>query len=445
MARPAKNQPVALGERVNLTAGIIERLACPQGKEQVFLRDSLAPGLCVRVSAQGAKTFVFERKVGQRTVRRTIADVRNVSIEDARDAARQAYLAFDQGVDPWAEQRALVVRKQAAADKAVATVAEAWAVYLADRKDHWGDRHYSDHEKLSAAGGEKAVRGTRGTGVTKPGVLHSLMALQLSDLTAPTVEAWAATEAKTRATQARLGARMLSAFVSWCEDQDAYSGLVLRGSAAVKTRRTRAALGKAKVKTDSLLREQLPAWFAAVRKIGNPSISAYLQALLLTGARPIEVREMRWGDIDWAWQGLNIRDKVEGDRIIPLTPYVASLLAALPRRNDWVFSSPESASGQITSPNTPHEKACVVAGIKPVTLHGLRRSFKSLTEWLEMPAGVVAQIMGHKPSATAEKHYTVRPLDLLRLHHEKIETWVLEQAGVPFSAPAAKGTRLKAV
>ena len=44
-----------------------------------------------------------------------------------------------------------------------------------------------------------------------------------------------------------------------------------------------------------------------------------------------------------------------------------------------------------------------------MTLHGLRRSFKSLTEWLEVPVGVVAQIQGHKPSATAEKHYTVRP------------------------------------
>ena len=53
------------------------------------------------------------------------------------------------------------------------------------------------------------------------------------------------------------------------------------------------------------------------------------------------------------------------------------------------------------------------------------------------PVGVVAQIQGHKPSATAEKHYTVRPLELLRLHHEKIEAWMLEQAGVTFDAKAA--------
>jgi len=56
---------------------------------------------------------------------------------------------------------------------------------------------------------------------------------------------------------------------------------------------------------------------------------------------------------------------------------------------------------------------------------------KVLTEWLEIPTGVVAQVMGHKPSATAEKHYTVRPLDLLRMHHERTEEWILEQAGIP--------------
>lgn len=87
----------------------------------------------------------------------------------------------------------------------------------------------------------------------------------------------------------------------------------------------------------------------------------------------------------------------------------------------------------------PHNDACAVAGIDDLTIHGLRRSFKSLTEWLEIPAGVVVQLMGHKPSATAEKHYTVRPLDLLRRHHEKIEAWILERAGIVFDAHAARG------
>jgi integrase len=63
----------------------------------------------------------------------------------------------------------------------------------------------------------------------------------------------------------------------------------------------------------------------------------------------------------------------------------------------------------MTTPQKAHSQACAAAGIDGLTLHGLRRSFKSLTEWLEIPAGVVAQIMGHKPSAIAEKHYRRRP------------------------------------
>jgi hypothetical protein len=33
----------------------------------------------------------------------------------------------------------------------------------------------------------------------------------------------------------------------------------------------------------------------------------------------------------------------------------------------------------------------------------------------------------------------VRPLELLRLHHERIEAWILEQAVIVFDAKAAPG------
>ena len=130
---------------------------------------------------------------------------------------------------------------------------------------------------------------------------------------------------------------------------------------------------------------------------------------------------------------LTIKDKVEGERTIPLTPFLAHLLAALPRRNEWVFSSPTAANGRIQEPRIAHNKALDAAGLPHVSLHGLRRSFGTLSEWVEMPAGVVAQIQGHKPSATAEKHYRRRPLDLLRKWHTQLEAWILEQAGIAFS------------
>jgi len=77
-----------------------------------------------------------------------------------------------------------------------------------------------------------------------------------------------------------------------------------------------------------------------------------------------------------------------------------------------------------------HNKALTAAGLPALSIHGLRRSFGTLAEWVECPAGVSAQIMGHKQSATAEKHYRVRPLDLLRQWHTKIEAWILNEAGI---------------
>jgi integrase len=41
------------------------------------------------------------------------------------------------------------------------------------------------------------------------------------------------------------------------------------------------------------------------------------------------------------------------------------------------------------NPEIAHRKACGVANLDGLTLHGLRRSFASLTEWLEVPAGAL--------------------------------------------------------
>jgi len=159
---------------------------------------------------------------------------------------------------------------------------------------------------------------------------------------------------------------------------------------------------------------------------------------LLTGARREELAFLTWENVDFQWKAITIKDKIDGERTIPLTPYVASLLAALPRRNEWVFSSPAAKSGRLQEPRIGHNKALSAAGLPELSIHGLRRSFGTLAEWVECPAGVSAQIMGHKPSATAEKHYRVRPLDLLRMWHTKIEGWILEQAGIEQPAEDAK-------
>jgi integrase len=434
MARPSKYIPLNLNQAQDLTAGAIDRLTCPADKMQAFLRDSKAPGLRVRVTATGAKAFVFEAKLDRQTIRRTIGNVKSWSIDQARTEARRMAVLLDNGQDPREIERQRQQDQANAKNMATAqalTVGEVWCAYIEQRRPLWGERHYRDHIEKSKAGGLPSGRRGFAQVPTKPGPLACLMALRMTDLTQERIEAWAALEAKTRPTSARLAWRLLKVFLTWCAEQPEYTTLMLNKNPA-KTQKTREALGKAGVKSDVLQRSQLSAWFAAVQQLQNPTIAACLQIMLLTGARPGEVLGLRWEDVNNQWKGIAIRDKVEGTREIPLTPYVEHLLCGLPRRNDWIFSSPTSASGCLTEPNTPHTRACRTAGINSLTLHGLRRSFKSLTEWLEVPVGVVAQIQGHKPSATAEKHYTVRPLELLAMHHERIEAWILEQAGIDF-------------
>ena len=448
MARPKKTDTPDIAERINLTAGAIERLACPAGKQQAFMRDSEAPGLRVRVTPAGAKSFVYESKLNRQTIRRTIGDVKLWSIEQARTEARRLAVVLDSGQDPREierQQQAVQAAEKAAAaakveaDKVAAlTVGGVWCDYIEKRRLFWGELHYRDHIDKAKAGGLPSGRRGGGKQLTKPGPLAALMPLALKDLHQATIERWAADEGKTRPSSARLAWRLLTVFLTWCAEQPEYAALLPDKNPA-KTKKAREALGKPGTKTDVLQREQLAAWFAAVQQIQNPIIAACLQMMLLTGARPGEVLALRWEDVNTQWKGISIRDKVEGTREIPATPYMLHLLAALPRRNEWVFSSPTSASGCLTEPNNPHTRACAAAGLEGLTLHGLRRSFASLTEWLEVPAGVVAQIQGHKPSATAEKHYKVRPLELLRVHHERIEAWILEQAGIVFDAKAAPG------
>lgn len=470
--------------RVRLTAGRVEAFACPVGKSQAFLWDTEAPSLMLRATPTGRKTYAFEGRLNGATIRVSIGTSADWSLDAARKRAAELKQLVDSGQDPREIERQQQADREAKKAAQVAmveadrvagvTLGEVWAVYLEDRRPFWGERHYADHVKMSKAGGEVARRGVKpsadGTKArTVPGPVFELLALPLRDLTPAKVEAWATEQAKSRPTYARLCWRCLKVFLNWCAEHPTYAALLVTANPA-KTKRTREVLGKPGTKDDALQREQLPAWFAAVRRIQNPVIAACLQVSLLTGARPGEVLTLRWEDVNSQWKGLTIRDKVEGERVIPLTPYVAHLLAGLPRRNEWVFPSfralgsdpatikrreakharkgqtapagdmvQASASGHLADPSAAHRCACTAAGLDGLTLHGLRRSFSSLTEWLEIPAGVVAQIQGHKPSATAEKHYKRRPLDLLRLHHERIEAWILEQAGVQFDAQAEPG------
>ena len=426
----------------NFTAEVIASYQCKAGKSQSIYWDAKTTGLGLRVTSSGAKSYIFETSLNNKTLRMTIGDIRTYSIKVAQVEATNLKAMTDKGIDPRQIKAELIINNQAKvqakkdyeAAKLIQekhnnlTLGMVWPIYIEARRKRWSEWSIRDHENIARVGGEKKIRGK---GLTEAAPLALLLNVKLSDLTGIRIAEWLAMEAETRATRAALAFRLLSGFINWCDSQAEYKGLVPNG--ACKAQQVRDEMPSIKTKEgDSLQREQLGLWFKSVNTLSNRVQSNYLQALLLTGARRRELAELKWVDVDFKWLSMTIRDKVEGERTIPLTPYVAHLLATMPRRNEWVFSSPKSSNGHIEEPRQSHKRALVAAGLPDLSIHGLRRSFGSLSEWTEAPTGVVAQIMGQKPSAIAEKHYRRRPLDLLRMWHVKIEEWILEQANVIF-------------
>lgn len=465
------------GNRVKLTAGRIADFQCQPGKSQTLFWDSEAPGLAVRVTANGAKSYVFETRLAGKTARFTIGDVRTWALDGpagstqtARAQANRLKALVDQGIDPRKEAAAREAEAAAADAEAKARellVADAWHAYLEFQRDKmkrahiergkkWGERHLLDHERMASPGGEKRKRSNA---ETKPGALYPLLRKRMADVSVTVLKDWQRAEAAVRPTKARQAFEAFRAFWRWCGQRPEYAAIINPGAVESKELRDEVP-GRKTRPADVLEAEQLPAWFAEVSKL-NPVPSAYLRIDLLTGARREELAALQWTDVDFRWRRIRLNDKVDGERVVPMTPYVESLLRDLKKRNDtrppqerilhgkvirndlenwepspWVFSSQTSANGRIQEPREAHNRALAAAGLPHVTLHGLRRSFATLAEWqAEIPTGVVAQIMGHKPSATAEKYYKRRPLEMLREWHAKYEAWILERAGIEFASP----------
>jgi hypothetical protein len=100
------------------------------------MRDAKSPSLRVRVTAAGAKSFVFEAKLNRKTIRRTIGDVRAWSIDAARAEANRLRVTVDGGDDPREIRRAKAKARADLFKREVAeavNVSEAWNVYLAER------------------------------------------------------------------------------------------------------------------------------------------------------------------------------------------------------------------------------------------------------------------------------------------------------------------------
>lgn len=426
-------------KHIGFTAPKLKALKCEKGKSQTIYWDSKTPSLGFRVTPSGSKAFIFETWFAGKCLRITIGDTDTWSLGNAQAEARRLRVLTDQGTDPRIEKAKSEAKSKASRLKGTKGLI-VWDEYIKARQHQWGDRHKADHFDMVRKGGQKVTRGLKKgqPSIKQKGILLDLLSLPINEITKDRIVPWLKKETKARPARARLALSALRAFLRWAGDQNDYKALVDITACDRLTKELPPKLAK----DDCLQKEQLKIWFKNVNKISNPVIKAYLQALLLTGARRNELATLEWADVDTQWHTAVIRDKVEGNRTIPLTPYVELLIGNLKRENKFVFSSLTAKSGRLTEPRKAHQVVIESAGIPNLSIHGLRRSFGTLAEWVECPAGISAQIMGHKPSAIAEKHYRRRPIDLLRMWHTKIEKFILDEAEIPQPKEGSKRLRV---
>lgn len=439
--------------RIKLTAGRVSDFICTTGS-QSFLWDTESPGLAVRATEAGSKSYIHQGKLNTKDVRITIGSVKSWSIGDARQESRRLQTLLDGDVDPrqLKADKLVIHNARLAREKSMdESLLVPWDEYIQENtvkiRDPWGQRHIDDHTRMSTTGGEKRKRSS---GTTQEGLLRPLLALNFKQLTQATVTKWLQDNSQNRPTQTALAYRLFRAFYNWLSEHEIYKDLVVED--LLSTKKIRSNVPKVLPRKVAIQREQLADWFKAVKSLPSKVHQTYLQILLLTGARREELAELQWDKVDFKNRVIEIKDKVDDSRLrtIPLTPYVAKLLsdlkdeikvqlAARNLRNKthdqlsaYVFPS-RGASGYIVSPtHRIYTEALKREGLEHLAAHDLRRSFATMGEEADVSDGVIKQIMGHKPKSgdTTEAHYKVRTIGRLRDKHIEIERWILEQAGI---------------
>jgi hypothetical protein len=126
---------------MRLTKEAIEKAKRPSiGRNEYFIRDNVAHGLGVRITASGAKSFIFEARIKGRTRRMTLGTWPDLNLVLARQRVMEIRTRIAVGEDP--ATKAADARKET-------TFGGLIALYM--------ERHAKPH-KRSAALDEKLLR-----------------------------------------------------------------------------------------------------------------------------------------------------------------------------------------------------------------------------------------------------------------------------------------------
>ena len=114
MNKTDKNSYMALtrksvSSRFHFTPERLRQATCPASKQQQLYWDDSPRCLGIRITANGAKTFIFEYRLNDKNARYSIGRADSWDLKGARQEASRLQQLVDSGIDP-REERARLLR-----------------------------------------------------------------------------------------------------------------------------------------------------------------------------------------------------------------------------------------------------------------------------------------------------------------------------------------------
>jgi integrase len=372
-----------------LTDRFLISLQVPEGRKDRLVFDAQCPGLAVRVTTKGTRTFLVQwtDRVTKRKVREPLGVWGSITIEQARSAARVRLGEVAKGLDPVADRN----EKRAAAERENAEVALTLDALLSQ----WADLHLSSRRPRYAAEAVRSVRHAFAKQLGEP-------AARLSR--AQTVAVLDEIVAKGNPVTAGRTIAYARACYSWAEKRGMVPLNPFRNLpvSAATTERER-------VLSDEEVRD---IWRAAAAT--SYPFGPFYQLAILTLQRRDEVAGMRWSELSpdgatWLIPGARMKNGKPHD--VHLSPSARQILRQLPHHegHDLVFST----TGKTPISGFSRAKKALDAtiimmrhgdggsgktspAVVPWRLHDIRRTGVSSLARLGVDSIVADKLLGHQ-------------------------------------------------
>jgi integrase len=349
-----------------LTAASVERIK-PPAAGQIEHFDKGFPGLALRASYGGGKSWVFFYRIGGRQRRMTLGTYPALSLADARQAWREARQDAATGRDP------AQARKRDKPAQDFTTVAHEWI-----RRDQGKNKSRAEVERvvereLVPAWGHRNV-----DEIGRRDVLDLIDSIV--DRGAPTM--------------ARRVQAYVHRFLKWCVGRG-----IIATNPATDLPKPGAETRRERVLADD---ELVVVWRGAM-KLGWPFGHA-VRLLLLTGARREEIGQLRWPEIDHELGIIKlegVRTKNGKPHDIPLSVAAVALLEHLPRIASSPFVFTTNAKTPISGWSRAKSELDGLASISPWRIHDLRRTVATGMQRLGVGLQVVEAVLGHVSGSRA--------------------------------------------